>query len=126
MDQSLVYDLVDHPTLLRKLQAVGLDKHSVQLMKTYLMDRQQTVQVKMFTSLPLHTGPISVIQGSALSCVLYIIFTLDLPLIFDHQATKVEIEENSTKPKSLTTLMIILSTCLPQMDKPYKKLLKLP
>ena len=42
------------------------------------------------------------IQGSALSCVLYVIFTLDLPLIFDEKSIKIAHEEQTEKPKSLT------------------------
>ena len=102
MDQSLAYDLVDHTILLHKLEAIGLDKHAMSLMKSYLENRTQTVQVESFTSPPLNSGPRSVIQGSALSCILYIIFTLDLPLIFDSDSIKVSHEEMSDKPKSLT------------------------
>ena len=102
MDQSLAYDLVDHSILIRKLQALGLDHHSIKLMESYLSNRQQAVQVETFLSPLHHTGPRLVIQGSALSCVLYIVFTLDLPLIFDHQSIRVKHEEASNRPKSIT------------------------
>ena len=101
MDQSLAYNLVDHAILIRKLEAIGLDQLSVKLMTSYLQDRQQSVQVESFISPPLHTGPQSVIQGSALSSTLYIIFTLDLPLIFYMKSIKVKEEELSDKPKSV-------------------------
>ena len=102
MDQSLAYDIVDHIILLNKLQAIGLDPLSISLMKSYLEDRQQSIQVECSTSPPLHSGPLSVIQGSALSCTLYIIFTLYLPLIFDPISIKVCHEEQTNKPKSIT------------------------
>ena len=102
MDQSLAYDLVDHTILLQKMEAIGLDKHSMKLMQSYLENRTQSVQVETFTSPPLHAGPRSVIQGSALSCILYIIFTLDLPLIFDSDSIQISHEESTDKPKSLT------------------------
>ena len=97
MDQSLAYDLVDHRILIQKLQAIGMDKHSIQLMTSYLSERQQAVQVETFTSPLLSSGPRSVIQGSALSCVLYLVFTLDLPLIFDHNSIQVAVEEELKK-----------------------------
>ena len=98
MDQSLAYNLVDHVILLKKLQAVGLDSHSLKLMESYLDNRTQAVQVESFTSPPLHIGRRSVIQGSALSCVLYVIFTLDLPLIFDVKSIKISHEEQTQEP----------------------------
>ena len=48
MDQSLAYDLVDHVILLKKLQAIGLDEHSIKLMESYLDNRTQAVQVESF------------------------------------------------------------------------------
>ena len=36
MDESLAYDLVDHKILTRKLEAIGLDPHSLNLMRSYL------------------------------------------------------------------------------------------
>ena len=102
MDQSLAYDLVDHVILLEKLQAIGLDKYSIKLMQSYLDNRTQSVQVESFTSPPLHIGRRSVIQGSALSCVLYIVFTLDLPLIFDADSIRISHEEQTQEPRSLT------------------------
>ena len=102
MDQSLAYDLVDHHIIKKKLKSIGLDQHSLQLLDSYLQDQQQAVQVESFTSPLLHIGPRSVIQGSALSCILYIIFTLDLPLIFTENSISVHKEELSKEPKSTT------------------------
>ena len=74
----------------------------MQLMDSYLTDRQQSIQVETFISPPLHLGPRSVTQGSTLSCVLYIIFTLDLPLTFSKDSILVQKEEESSNPKSAT------------------------
>ena len=57
MDQSLTYNLIDHSILIKKLEAISLDEHSVKLMTSYLTDGQQSVQVESFTSPPLHSGP---------------------------------------------------------------------
>ena len=98
IDQSLAYDLVDHSILLRKLKSLGLDKHSMMLMNSYLENRQQSTQVESFISEPLLIGRRSVVQGSAMSCILYIIFTLDLPLVFDEESLSIHQAETTSKP----------------------------
>ena len=70
--QSAAYDLVQHSTLLQKLETLGLNNKSMQLMKTYLGNRQQAVTVEGFTSDKLHCHDLSVIQGSGLSTLLCI------------------------------------------------------
>ena len=100
MDQSLAFDLIDHPILLLKLKSLGLDEYSMRLMESYLHNRQQTVQLESYTSPPIHTGPRSVIQGSAMSCLLFIIYTRDLPHIFNPSPLSVQQEELSSRPKS--------------------------
>ena len=101
MDQSLAFDLVYHPILVQKLKALGLDHHSVKLMQSYLNNRQQSVHLEGYTSPPLHTGPVSVIQGSSMSSLLFIIYTLDLPYIFYDDKLSIQQEEASTRPKSI-------------------------
>ena len=50
-------------------------------MLSYLAERKQYVQVQYATSECLLTGPRSVVQGSTLSGVFYLIYMLDLPYI---------------------------------------------
>ena len=100
MDQSLAFDLVDHPILIQKLASLGLDEYSLKLMKSCLQDHLQSVQLEAYTSPPIHTGPRSVIQGSAMSCILFIIYTLDLPHIFTQTPLSTQQEESSSRPKS--------------------------
>ena len=101
MDQSLAFDLVYHPILVKKLKSLGLDHHSLQLMKSYLNERMQAVHLEAYTSPPLHTGPISVIQGSSISALLFIIYTLDLPFIFYDNKMTIQQEELCPRPKSI-------------------------
>ena len=63
MDQSLAFDLVFHPILIKKLKSIGLDQHSVQLMQTYLNDRQQTVHLEGYTSPPSTQGQSQLYRG---------------------------------------------------------------
>ena len=102
MDQSKAFDVVDHLLLLKKLNLLGLDHHSLQLMTSYLADRTQAVYLEGSTSSTLHSGPRSVIQGSGLSCTLYLVYTMDLPLIFEPAAKTVSQSEASNQPESLT------------------------
>ena len=102
MDQSKAFDIVDHQLLIKKLKLLGLDYHSLQLMTSYLADRTQVVYLEGSTSSTLHTGPRSVIQGSGLSCTLYLVYTMDLPLIFETTAKTIRQSEASTQPESLT------------------------
>ena len=101
IDQSMAYDLVDHPILLQKLDKIGLDQHSLNLMKSYLDQCQQAVYLEGQTSPILNTGPRSVVQGSGMSCILLLIFTLDLPLIFEEERISIEKIEQSTNPDSI-------------------------
>ena len=64
-----------------------------------MVNRQQTVTIETFQSDLLHTGPLSVCQGSTLSGLLYLVYTLDYPLIFDTKILKIEEFDESNKPK---------------------------
>ena len=102
MDQSKTYDLVDHPILLLKLKALGLDEHAIKFMDTYLNNRIQSVYIEGKYSYPLHTGCRSVIQGSGLSNIMYLIFILDLPLIHQEQVLSIPLILKSDNPDSVT------------------------
>ena len=52
------------------------------MMKSFLSERKQFVQIHGQKSQSLLTGPQSVVQGSSISCILFLIFVLDLPHIF--------------------------------------------
>ena len=82
MDQSAAYDLIDHPILLRKMETLGIQPDGIKLFKNYLQNRQQCVYIDGATSSTLHIGNRSVVQGSVLSCALYLIYILDLPHLF--------------------------------------------
>ena len=72
----------------------------MKLMTSYLEDRSQAVYLEGQTSYQLSIGPRSEVQGSGLSCVLYLIFTLDLPLIFHPDRISVAESQHSLNPGS--------------------------
>lgn len=102
IDQSAAYDIVDHSILLKKLKILGFNTSAIELFKSYLEDRQQTVLVDGSLSDLLHTGSISVVQGSILSCIMFLIYTLDLPLLL-HDLHHEPAEELSCNQPSTST-----------------------
>ena len=78
MDQSAAFDVIDHAILKRKLIHIGIEAGSVELIMEYLFNRKQQVINNTNTSDILLTGECSVSQGSLLSGLLYIIYTLDM------------------------------------------------
>ena len=81
VDQSKAFDIIDHEIMIEKLRIIGFTKQAIQIIKDYLCDRRQYVAIQNSQSDLLVTGPRSVVQGSTLSGVLYLIFILDLPYL---------------------------------------------
>ena len=102
IDQSAAYDTIDHTLLLMKLKAVGCTDNSLKYFKHYLENRRQLIHMEGINSNELHIGNMSVIQGSTLSCLLYMVYTLDLPLLFNENKINVEQSINDDNPKSTT------------------------
>ena len=91
MDQSAAYDIIDHVILLRKLEILGFQPDSsIEWFQNYLSGRQQQVFIDGAKSDKLHIGAKSVIQGSVLSCALYLIYILDIPTIFHQEVHTIE------------------------------------
>ena len=82
LDQSKAYEIVSHEILLRKLHAIGYTNQAIDMIASFLSNRKQYVQIQAMKSDKLLTGPHSVVQGSTVSCILFLIFVLDLPQIF--------------------------------------------
>ena len=91
------------PTITKKkLQQLGFQERTMKFFKSYLQQRTQQVIVDSFSSDELEIGPLSVCQGSTLSGLLYLIFTLDYPII--HQDKLLTIPEyiEGKNPKTNT------------------------
>ena len=102
LDQTAAYDLIYHPILLDKLRILGMSESTIELFKSYLSNRSQQVLVDATFSSELFCGPTSVIQGSVLSCLLFLVYTLDLPLIFLQTSLAIEDYDKDNKPKPNT------------------------
>ena len=82
LDQSKAYDVIDHEILIAKMIYLGFNKKTIAIFRSYLSERRQYVVIDSFPSQTLCVGPRSVTQGSTLSCVLYIIYILDITRIY--------------------------------------------
>ena len=80
-DLSSAFDLIDHCILSQKLEFYGVKGPELKLLKSYLSNWQQFVEIDTFRSNTVKKLPCSCIQGSKLSGLLYTIYTCEIPLI---------------------------------------------
>ena len=57
IDQSKAFEIVSHLELIKKMEAIGFDDSALDLMKSYLQERKQVVEINGKLSEMLLTGP---------------------------------------------------------------------
>ena len=78
LDLQKAFDTVDHRILLKKLEALGLQKSAIDWFQSYLHERQQSVEIGGTISKPA-TITCGVPQGSILGPLLFLIYVNDVP-----------------------------------------------
>ena len=78
VDYKKAFDMVDHATLLSKLEAYNLDKNALLWFKSYLTDHTQLV-LFMRQSSSIKTVTACVPQGSLLEPLLFVVLSMIYP-----------------------------------------------
>ena len=105
LDCSKAFDSISRPLLLRKLEQYGLRGGALELVASYLTDRNQRVKIAQAYSdlLPCATG---VPQGSIFGPLLYIIYTNDVDIGINSWSSLYADDNNSShRAKLLDTAM---------------------
>ena len=81
-DLSSAFDTIDHKILCQKLEYYGIRGDSLDLIKSYLSNRHQYVEVNSFKSEVKNSLDCSCIQGSKLSGLFYNIYNNEVPVLY--------------------------------------------
>ncbi len=77
LDLSKAFNTLDHHVLIKKLEYYGLNRLSIKLMESYLLNRTQYVEIDD-SDFDMLTLTIAVPQGSILGPLLFIIYMNDI------------------------------------------------
>ena len=84
LDMSAAFDTVEHPVLLRRLEACfGVTGSALSWISSYLSDRSQFVRLDSFLS-PVESCFCGVPQGSVLGPLLFVAYTAPMSTVADH------------------------------------------
>ena len=117
LDQSAAYDVINHPILLRKMEKIGFQPDTLQWFSSYLDSREQSTYIDGFYSEKLHVGNKSVVQGSVMSCCLYLLYILDIPTIFHIEEHLLKDKDSCKEPTAQTYVDDIISTIRKKVNK---------
>ena len=109
MDLSKAFDCVNHDLLIAKLSAYGLNMDALQLIRSYLSNRQQRVKINSSFS-DWKEIKIGVPQGSVLGPLLFNVFVNDI-FWFSHRTKICNYADDTT-----------IFTCHPDLDTIIKQL----
>ena len=80
-DLSKAFEIIDHPTLIQKMEFYGIKDGEKKFFESFLSERMQFVELNTKRSKMKQMPDCSVIQGSRLSGCLYTVYTNKAPLV---------------------------------------------
>ena len=113
LDLKKAFDTVHHPTLLKKLNLLGLNNVELEWFKSYLTDRRQITSINGVNSTPASIR-CGVPQGSILGPLLFIIFINDLPNVITNCTTFMYADDTAifSASKSFNDIQVTLQNDL--------------
>ena len=81
MDQSAAFDVINHEILSKKLNHIGISYSATKLIIDYLSNRKQFTEINSNRSETTNCLNRGVFQGSILSGLMFLIYTLDINTI---------------------------------------------
>ena len=104
IDQSLAYNIVSHEILIKQMKYLSFSHNSVNLLKDYLSECSQLVHINGADTPQELPGPIFVSQRSVLSCLFFIVFTINFSEIF-HSVRHTPEEYSHCKESTMTAFI---------------------
>ena len=101
LDQTGAFSMINHSILLQKINHIGFENSAINLIRSYLKDRQQLTYFNGSYSSLKPIGENSSFQGTIMATMWYVIYTLDQPAII-HMKCEHNYEDNSKCEKNIS------------------------